>query len=65
MHYYIHWNMAFIPVILEINQIPSLNTTQFAEAIINNFGKNPQLNAKALLPNMPAIQTVFKLEKNP
>jgi isocitrate dehydrogenase len=45
--------------------VPSLNTTQFAEVIISNFGKKPQLNAKELLPNKPAIQTVFKLDKNP
>jgi isocitrate dehydrogenase len=45
--------------------IPALNTTQFAEVIISNFGKKPHLNAKELLPNKPAIQTVFKLEKNP
>lgn len=45
--------------------IPSLNTTQFADVIISNFGKQPHLNAKELLPNKPAIQTVFKLEKNP
>ena len=45
--------------------IPSLNTTQFADVIISNFGKQPQLNAKELLPNKPAIQTVFKLDKNP
>src|SRR5438270_8405383 len=32
----------------------SLNTTQFAEAIIGNFGKIPELNAKPLLPNKPA-----------
>jgi len=45
--------------------IPALNTTQFAEVIISNFGKKPRLNVKELLPNKPAIQTVFKLEKNP
>ena len=45
--------------------IPALNTTQFAEVIINNFGKTPKLNAKEMLPNKPAVQTVFKLEKNP
>lgn len=44
---------------------PSLNTTQFAEAIIANFGKTPQVNAKELLPNRPRITTVFKLDKNP
>src|SRR3954469_20214235 len=32
---------------------PSLNTTQFTEAIISNFGKIPGLNAKALIPNKP------------
>lgn len=44
---------------------PSLNTTEFAEAIINNFGKIPRVNAKPLLPNMPMTPTMFKLEKNP
>ena len=44
---------------------PSLNTTQFAEAIIANFGQTPQLNARPMLPNMPATPTNFKLEKNP
>ncbi len=44
---------------------PALNTTQFAEAIISNFGKQPAINAKPLLPDMPATQTTFKLDKNP
>ena len=44
---------------------PAVNTTQFVEAIISNFGKNPSLGAKPLLPNMPATPTLFKLEKNP
>lgn len=44
---------------------PSLNTTQFADAIINNFGKMPQHNAKPMIPDQPATQTMFKLEKNP
>lgn len=44
---------------------PALNTTQFADAIIGNFGKQPMQNAKELLPNMPPTPTVFKLEKNP
>lgn len=43
----------------------SLNTTEFSAAIIKNFGKNPKLNPKEILPNMPMTQTVFKLEKNP
>ncbi len=44
---------------------PALNTTQFAETIISNFGKEPKLNAKPMLQNMPATPTHFKLEKNP
>lgn len=44
---------------------PSLNTTQFADAIIGNFGKKPKLYAREVLPNMPVTQTSFKLEKNP
>ncbi len=42
----------------------SVNTTQFAEAIIANFGKKPAMNPKPVLPNMPVTPTVFKLEKN-
>jgi isocitrate dehydrogenase len=45
--------------------IPSLNTTQFAEAIIGNFGKVPEQGAKPLLKDLPTTQTHFKLEKNP
>ena len=44
---------------------PAANTTQFADAIIANFGKAPKVNFKLLLPNMPATQTTFKLEENP
>jgi isocitrate dehydrogenase len=44
---------------------PALNTTQFAEAIIGNFGKTPAQNGKPILPNMPATPTHFRLEKNP
>ncbi len=43
----------------------SVNTTEFADAIIGNFGKTPQINAKPLLANMPITPTVFKLDKNP
>jgi isocitrate dehydrogenase len=42
-----------------------INTTQFAEAVINNFGKTPKINPKPLQPNMPVTPTVFKLDKNP
>jgi isocitrate dehydrogenase len=44
---------------------PAFNTTQFAEAIISNFGKIPAFGARPMLPNMPVTPTVFKLEKNP
>ncbi|MEP6513014.1 MAG: NADP-dependent isocitrate dehydrogenase [Parafilimonas sp.] len=43
----------------------ALNTTQFAEAIISNFGKKPEHNPKPDLPDMPATPTLFRLEKNP
>src|SRR3982750_847229 len=42
----------------------SLNTTQFADAIISNFGKKPAQGAKPIISNKPATQTHFKLEKN-
>src|SRR5450432_1343664 len=42
----------------------SLNTTEFAQAIINNFGKTPAHGAKPLLPNMPPTPTSFKLARN-
>lgn len=45
--------------------IPSVNTTQFADAIISNFGKQPTNGAKPILPNMRKTPTDFKLEKNP
>lgn len=41
------------------------NTTEFANAIIANFGKLPEHGAKELLPNKPITPTHFKLEKNP
>ncbi len=44
---------------------PSLNTTDFANAIISNFHKSPRLGAKPMLADMPITQTVFKLDKNP
>lgn len=43
----------------------ALNTTEFAEAIISNFGKMPILGAKPIMENMPVTNTHFKLEKNP
>jgi isocitrate dehydrogenase len=44
---------------------PALNTTEFAEAIISNFGKMPEQGAKPIMENMPMTDTHFKLEKNP
>lgn len=43
---------------------PALNTTEFAEAIIRNFGNIPEINAKPLLDNMPKTPTMFHLDKN-
>jgi isocitrate dehydrogenase len=43
----------------------SVNTTQFAQAIVSNFGKTPKNGAKPILPNKPITPTHFKLEKNP
>src|SRR4051794_12350967 len=44
--------------------IQALNTTQFADTIISNFGKTPQQGAKPIISNKPATQTHFKLESN-
>ena len=44
--------------------IPSVNTTQFAEAVINNFGKKPATGAKPIIPNEPGTPTPLKLEIN-
>jgi isocitrate dehydrogenase len=43
---------------------PSVNTTQFSEAIISNFGKQPKANAKEVIPNKPGTPTPFKLAQN-
>lgn len=44
---------------------PSLNTTDFAQAIINNFGKQPTHNPKPELSDVPYSCTVLSLDKNP
>jgi isocitrate dehydrogenase len=44
---------------------PAVNTTQFAQAIISNFGKKPAVNPKPIIPNKPGTPTPFKLQKNP
>ena len=45
-------------------KVPSVNTTQFSETIVSNFGKQPKANAKKVIPNMPGTPAPFKLEKN-
>ncbi len=44
--------------------IPAVNTTEFAENIINNFGKTPAEGAKPMLPNLHITPTHFKLDVN-
>jgi len=44
---------------------PSVNTNQFADAIIQNFGKKPGVNPRPIVPNKPGTPTPFKLQKNP
>jgi isocitrate dehydrogenase len=43
---------------------PSLNTTQFAEAIISNFGKTPVHGAKEMIANKSGTPTPLKLDHN-
>lgn len=43
---------------------PSVNTTEFAESIISNLGKQPVTNAKPILPNKPGTPTPFRLAEN-
>ena len=45
-------------------QTPALNTTDFAMAIIRNFGKTPEHMARPLLPNAPVTPTAFRLSRN-
>jgi isocitrate dehydrogenase len=42
----------------------SVNTTQFADAIISNFGKKPAHNPKDVEPNQPGTPTPLKLRHN-
>ncbi|MBL7734900.1 MAG: isocitrate dehydrogenase [Chitinophagaceae bacterium] len=44
--------------------IPAVDTPAFSETIISNLGKQPRLNAKPVLPNMPVTPTMFKLNRN-
>jgi isocitrate dehydrogenase len=44
---------------------PALNTTDFAEAIISNFGRQPEKNPRPLIANTPYTAAVCQLDKNP
>jgi len=44
---------------------PAVNTTQFADAIISNFGKKPEVGAREIIANKPGTPTPLKLETNP
>src|SRR5690606_33593198 len=44
--------------------IPALNTTEFAEAIIKNFGNKPTHNPKPDLVDVPSSCTVINPDKN-
>jgi isocitrate dehydrogenase len=44
--------------------IPASNTTEFADAIISNFGKTPRIGAKTLHINEPETPAVCHLERN-
>lgn len=43
---------------------PSVNTTAFAEAIINNFGKTPAQGTKPVIPNAPGTPAPLQLSEN-
>jgi isocitrate dehydrogenase len=45
--------------------IPSVNTTQFAQAIIDNFGKQPKTNPRPALNNFDFVPTNSKISANP
>lgn len=44
--------------------IPAVNTTEFSNAIISNFGKTPEIGARKILANKPGTPTPLKLESN-
>ena len=46
-------------------QISSVNTTEFADAIIANLGRQPAHNPRPLLTDQPAYCTLLALEENP
>jgi isocitrate dehydrogenase len=44
---------------------PSLNTTEFAQAIIDNFGKAPKNNARAIINDFEFVPTNSNITQNP
>ncbi|MET0637284.1 MAG: NADP-dependent isocitrate dehydrogenase [Chitinophagaceae bacterium] len=42
----------------------ALNTTEFSDAVIANFGKSPEIGARPIIPNKPGTPAPFKLEQN-
>jgi isocitrate dehydrogenase len=44
---------------------PAANTTEFADAIIANFGKTPEIGAKPVVANNLVTPAVCHLDKNP
>lgn len=45
--------------------IPSLNTTQFTQAIIDNFGKQPKNNSRPMLNDFEFVPTNSQISVNP
>lgn len=43
---------------------PSVNTTEFSNTIISNFGKKPENGGKEIVPNKPGTPTPLKLQSN-
>jgi isocitrate dehydrogenase len=43
---------------------PAVNTTEFAEAIISNFGKSPAVGKKPIIANKPGTPAPLQLEIN-
>ena len=46
-------------------ETPSVNTSDFSNTIIQNFGKKPSVQAKESIEDQPPTPTHFKPEKNP
>jgi isocitrate dehydrogenase len=42
----------------------AVNTTEFTQAVVGNFGKTPKMNPKPILPNKPVTTTMFRLATN-